>query len=94
MPGKFAQIVTIPQHGHVLVDEQGRATQELQNYLDDITKFMNADRRTLPDYTVATVPDATTGYGVIMVTDETGGAVVAFSDLTDWRRVTDRGIIS
>lgn len=51
--------------------------------------------RILPSYTVATVPAAAsyTG-GLIYVTDETGGAVPAFSDGTNWRRVTDRTIIS
>lgn len=28
------------------------------------------------------------------VTDETGGAVLAFYDGTDWRRVTDRTVVS
>ena len=31
---------------------------------------------------------------LIYVTDETGGAVPAFSDGTNWRRVTDRAIVS
>jgi hypothetical protein len=33
------------------------------------------------------------GY-IIYVTDETGGATLAFSDGTNWRRVTDRNVIS
>lgn len=49
-------------------------------------------------YTVAgagTLGAATAGEGaIIYVTDETGGAVLAFSDGTDWRRVTDRTIIA
>lgn len=49
----------------------------------------------LARYTVATVPDATVHEAkLIYVTDETGGAVPAFSDGTDWRRVTDRNIVS
>jgi hypothetical protein len=47
-------------------------------------------------FTVATVPSAS-GMGagaVIYVSNETGGAVPAFSDGTNWRRVTDRAIIS
>ena len=50
----------------------------------------------LKSYTVAGVPSASaTGAGtMIYVTDETGGAVPAFSDGTDWRRVTDRAVIS
>ena len=47
-------------------------------------------------YTVATAPSASaSGAGaIIYVTDESGGAVLAFSDATDWRRVTDRAVIS
>jgi len=49
----------------------------------------------LPSYTVAGVPTAATfTAGMIYVTDETGGAVPAFSDGTNWRRVTDRAIVS
>lgn len=46
-------------------------------------------------YTVATVPLASAGAGqIIYVSNESGGAVHAFSDGTEWRRVTDRAIIS
>ena len=47
-------------------------------------------------YTVATVPGAgAVGAGAIIhVSDETDGAVLAFSDGTSWRRVTDRAVIS
>lgn len=31
---------------------------------------------------------------MIFVNDEAGGAVLAFSDGTNWRRVTDRAIVS
>lgn len=49
----------------------------------------------LPTYTVATVPTASdyTGY-LIYVSDEAGGAVPAFSDGTNWRRCTDRTVVS
>ena len=47
-------------------------------------------------FTVATVPSASlAGAGaMIFVSNETGGPVPAFSDGTDWRRCTDRAIIS
>lgn len=46
-------------------------------------------------YTVGTVPTASGRTGeLIYVSNETGGAVVAFSDNTNWRRVTDRAIVS
>ncbi len=32
--------------------------------------------------------------GVIYVSDETGGATMAFSDGTNWRRVQDRVVVS
>lgn len=46
-------------------------------------------------YTVATLPTASAmQWAIIGVSDETGGAVLAFSDGTNWRRVTDRTIVS
>lgn len=46
-------------------------------------------------YTVAGVPAAASYEGgLIYVSNETGGAVPAFSDGTNWRRVTDRVIVS
>lgn len=49
----------------------------------------------LLSYTVATVPTAAIGAGaLIYVSNESGGATPAFSDGTNWRRVSDRAIIS
>lgn len=48
----------------------------------------------LASYTVAGLPSAATAGQMIYVSDETGGAVPAFSDGTNWRRVTDRAIVS
>lgn len=47
-------------------------------------------------YTVAALPSAATaGAGAIIhISDETGGAVLAFSDGANWRRVTDRAVVS
>ena len=46
-------------------------------------------------YTVATLPDATEFEAhTIYVSDETGGATIAFSDGTNWRRVQDRAVVS
>ncbi len=47
-------------------------------------------------FTVAGLPSASTlGAGaVVFVSNESGGAVLAFSDGTNWRRVTDRAIVS
>lgn len=46
-------------------------------------------------FAVADLPSpADTLYGLIFIADEVGGAVPAFSDGTNWRRVTDRAIVS
>lgn len=55
--------------------------------------------KTWPDrlaaYTVATLPDPVRWRsGFIIVTDETGGEVPAWSDGTNWRRFTDRAVVS
>lgn len=48
----------------------------------------------LPSYPKASLPAAAVAAQVIYVTNDVGGAVLAFSDGTNWRRVTDRNIIS
>lgn len=45
-------------------------------------------------FTVSTLPSASIAGGMIYVSNESGGAVMAFSDGTNWRRVTDRAIVS
>lgn len=46
-------------------------------------------------YTIATAPAASAGAGqLIYFADESGGATLAFSDGTDWRRLADRAIVS
>lgn len=63
-----------------------------RNHLNKILQEIREDG--LVSYTVATVPSAATSGRLIFVSDETGGAVPAFSDGTNWRRVTDRAIVS
>ena len=49
----------------------------------------------LKTYTVAGVPAAATyPRGIAYISNETGGATIAFSDGSNWRRVQDRAIIS
>ena len=49
----------------------------------------------LPSYLKTALPSAASNTGaMIYVTDDVGGAVPAFSDGTNWRRVTDRNVIS
>jgi len=48
----------------------------------------------LKSYTVSTLPSASVAGMMIYVSNETGGAVLAFSDGTNWRRCSDRAIVS
>ncbi len=58
----------------------------------------DADGRYSPlafsSFTVGTLPTAAVAAKIIYVSDEAGGPVIAFSDGTNWRRVTDRAIVS
>jgi len=76
---------------------------EQAKYLTDIEQFIRQvyDRlvgvNRVKVYTVANLPDAasflpnsTEGAAMVFVSDEAGGATIAFSDGTDWRRVQDR----
>jgi len=49
----------------------------------------------VPQYTVSTVPVAANNKAcIIYVSNEAGGATIAFSDGSNWRRVQDRAIVS
>jgi SpoU rRNA methylase family enzyme len=54
------------------------------------------DQLVIPSFTVAQLANlsATPAAQMVYCTDESGGAVPAFSDGTNWRRVTDRAIVS
>lgn len=45
-------------------------------------------------FAVANLPSAADLGRIIYVSDEAGGAVIAFSDGSNWRRVTDRAVVS
>ncbi len=58
--------------------------------VDDATLLVQAKT-----YTVSTLPTAATyPRGIIYVSNEAGGATLAFSDGTNWRRVQDRAVVS
>jgi len=92
------EIATKPDHGAQIV-ESGRASSRLQLFFDHIVQRLNSrvfgDSVLLEIYTVATLPDASKNEsGMIYVSDELGGAQPAFSDGTNWRRVSDRDVVS
>ncbi len=48
----------------------------------------------LKSYTLATLPSPAAAGAMIFVSNESGGAVPAFGDGANWRRVTDRAVVS
>tara|TARA_R110002153_G_scaffold274298_2_gene448194 strand:+ start:13298 stop:13558 length:261 start_codon:yes stop_codon:yes gene_type:complete len=64
-----------------------------------VQKLRGVEEVTIPDMMILTVaqvreitPDI--GRGLVYISDEVGGAVPAFADGTNWRRVTDRAVVS
>ncbi len=73
-----------------LTGSDGRVTQVWVRWFDLIRTQFNVT----PTYTVATLPANAAAGSLAFVSDEAGGAVLAFSDGTNWRRCTDRAICS
>lgn len=95
----MTQITSKPNYGSIIADQQGQLDPTYQDFFDDVELSLNTNllgnQVQLPNYTVATLPDATVkAGGMIFVSDETGGAVTAFTDGVNWRRTTDRAIVS
>lgn len=74
-------------HAEIVATADGQSLRRVGGVLG----FGNAST---VSYTVGTLPSAATAGQMIYVSDESGGAVIAFSDGTNWRRVTDRNIVS
>jgi len=79
-------------------DDSGLITESIVSSYDlgliATVGVVNPDQFILPSYTVSTLPAANPSGQMLFVTVETGGSVPAFSDGTNWRRVTDRAIVS
>lgn len=85
-------IDNIPRIGDKITND-GIPTDQFHLLLEEVENAIN--KLSPPTYTVATVPDASLSESrLIYVSDEVGGATLAFSDGTNWRRVQDRAIIS
>jgi hypothetical protein len=61
-----------------------------------VSGLIYPDQFVLPSFTVAELADVSNfpAGQMVFVTNESGGSVPAFSDGTNWRRVTDRQIVS
>ena len=71
-----------------------------RKWINSLFERVNEGPFLIRGYTVADAPDAAEWSdgidysALVYISDETGGATLAFSDGTDWRRVQDRTIIS
>jgi hypothetical protein len=74
----------------------GKFTLDGARLMQAVVDLLNGERPVkLKSYTVATVPSAVKNpASLIYVSNETGGATLAFSDGTSWRRTADRAVIS
>lgn len=88
----MTHIVDTPQSGDKITEE-GIPTDQFQSLLEAYEIAIN--ELAPPSFTVSTVPDPTVSEArLIYVSDEAGGATMAFSDGINWLRVQDRNIIS
>jgi hypothetical protein len=95
----MTQITSKPNYGSIIAGEGGVLREEFQDFFDAVELALNTNllgnQVQLQSYTVLTLPDATVkAGGMIFVSDETGGAVPAFTDGTNWLRTTDRAVVS
>lgn len=91
----YLSFLTTPD-GSVARVERLRISQDGDIQVGGANTVIDRDRHViLRSYTVAGLPSAAGLTGAqVYVTNESGGAVPAFSDGTNWRRVTDRAIVS
>lgn len=83
------------QNGSASISEIMRIEYNTGLSMYGANKVIDENRNlNLRSFTVAGVPSAATPGVIIYVSNESGGAVPAFSDGTNWRRVTDRSIIA
>jgi hypothetical protein len=81
--GGTSQDEIVPTGAGLVFDERVGLTPNWAGYL------------TPESFTVSTLPSASAfARSLIYVSNETGGATIAFSDGTNWRRVQDRNIVS
>jgi hypothetical protein len=77
-------------------DDTGRFPQVWLRWFLEIASYLSGEKPIkLQPYTVSGVPAANENTGsIIYISDESGGAIIAFSDGVNWRRSTDRAIVS
>lgn len=88
--------IAAPKPEERVAGPSGGLSQPWMRWVLLVTQILAGNRpMQLADYTVAALPDAAKWrYCTIFVIDEAGGAVTAFSDGMNWRRSTDRAVVS
>lgn len=88
--------ISAPRPDERVLSPLGTFSQVLIRWVLDVSSVLGGRQpRKLAEYTVATLPDAVRWKRhEIYVTDESGGEVAAISDGTNWRRTTDRAVVS
>lgn len=83
--------VRVPRPDEQMAGPQGLMSRIWYRFFSD----MAAAAGVLEAYTIATLPDAGANkYRQVVVTDESGGEIPAWSDGTDWRRTSDGAVVS
>jgi hypothetical protein len=90
--GLITDSVTETDDNGLITDSNVLSSYDLGNIV--ISGPIYATSLVLPSYTVSSLPLPNIVGQMLFVTDETGGSIPAFSDGTNWRRVTDREIVS
>ena len=84
--------------GYSYVNDFGELTNSATSSYDfgilATSGLIYPDQFVLPSFTVSTLPSVTPAGQMLFVTDETGGSIPAFSDGTNWRRISDAQIVS
>jgi len=80
--------------------EQNVSSQQWKEWLFSLYDRVKTGPFQIHGYTVSNLPaadlhsDGDSFSSLVFVSDETGGATLAYSDGTNWRRVQDRAIVS
>lgn len=88
--------IAAPSPDQIVLQPVGFLNQVWMRWVMDVSSALGGRQPLeLAAYTVAKLPDvAKWKRHMIVVTDETGGEVLAVSDGTNWRRTTDRAVVS
>ena len=67
---------------------------DANSYKGDFEYIMETSGVTHDSFTVASLPNAGIPGQMIYISNESGGSTMAFSDGSNWRRITDRAVVS